>query len=271
MATYDQLETSVESSRPIELYTFAIGSASYYFTSAQDSITIGSDTWTAYPISRSDILQGLDARRQELKIIVPGNNSVAALYKDVPPSSRGTLTVIRVQRDETPSLQQRMIFKGRIKSVQFSEDNLVATIVVQSLESSLQRQMPTYVYSGMCNHIVYSSACGSNPALHNIIVAATSVATSGLSFTMVGSSSYSLVGGYVKPNSLDEFRLITAQSGDVVTILLPFTINIDGLSMQAFEGCDHLVDGDCANLHDRVSEFGGFAWVPNKNLFESGL
>lgn len=271
MATYETLEESVESSRPIELYTFAIGALSFYYTSAQDSITIGSDTWTAHAISRSDIQQGLDARRQELKITVPSTNSVATLYKDIPPSSRGTLTVLRVQRDETPSLQQIMIFKGRIKSVQFSEDNNVATIVVQSLESSLGRQMPTFVYSGMCNHVLYSSGCGSDPGLHNIIATASSVATNGLSFDLTGASSYSLVGGYVKPNSIDEFRLITAQSGDTVTILLPFTIDIGGLSMQAFEGCDHLVDGDCATLHDQVENFGGFAWVPNKNIFESGI
>ena len=39
MSTYDQLESSVESSRPIELFTFVLGAVSYYYTSSEDDVT----------------------------------------------------------------------------------------------------------------------------------------------------------------------------------------------------------------------------------------
>jgi hypothetical protein len=271
MASFNALETSVEESRPIELYTFAIGSATYRYTSSQDAITIGSSTWSPTAISRGGISQGIDSRRQELSVTVPGSNPVAQLYRTVPPSARATLTIIRLQRDETPSLQEIMIFKGRVKAVQYSEDNQIASIIVQSLESSMQRMMPRFVYSGMCNHILYDTGCGADPAGFNVIGAVSSMSTSGMTFDIAGASGLDLIGGYVKPTTADEFRLITGQSGNSVTILLPFTIEVDGQDVQAFAGCDHLVTGDCANVFDNVLEFSGFAWVPNKNIFETGL
>ncbi len=38
MATFDQLESSVESSRPIEVYTFTLGTEVFRYTSAEDDI-----------------------------------------------------------------------------------------------------------------------------------------------------------------------------------------------------------------------------------------
>jgi len=32
-----------------------------------------------------------------------------------------------------------------------------------------------------------------------------------------------------------------------------------------------LIDGDCALVFDNVVEFGGFAFVPKRNIFQSGL
>jgi hypothetical protein len=41
--------------------------------------------------------------------------------------------------------------------------------------------------------------------------------------------------------------------------------------MQAFAGCDHLIEGDCALVFDQVAEFGGFAFVPSKDIFAQGV
>ena len=51
----------------------------------------------------------------------------------------------------------------------------------------------------------------------------------------------------------------------------PFGVDVTGLNLQIFAGCNHELTGDCANKFQNAINFGGFAFVPNKNIFATGL
>jgi hypothetical protein len=65
-------------------------------------------------------------------------------------------------------------------------------------------------------------------------------------------------------------RLILSSSGDVLTLLLPFTSSPLGSTVIVFAGCDHTI-ATCKSKFNNVVNYGGFAFVPTKNIFQTGI
>ena len=271
MASYDTLEKSTEQSRPIELYQFVIGSTEYRFTSAEDNITIGSSVYTADAIARSRIEQGSDANNRTLTITMPSLNAIAQRYISVPPGEKCTVNVFRYQRDEPSLATQLLLFKGQVQSVRFPNDGHSAEFAIRSIETALNRNIPRFTFMGMCNHILYDNACGVDQGLFDHLGEALSIDGTTVEVQGLNASGIDFVGGYVRPAASGVFRMVLAQSGDFLTMLLPFAVDPTGSNVQAFAGCDHVLTGDCALVFDNVAEFGGFAFVPNRNIFQTGL
>ena len=273
MTSFDVFESSVESSRPIEIYTIAVGAVSYRFTSHSSAITIGVNTWNPIPISRASISQGVEERRRTLSIDLPADSSFAQQYLSVPPGQKATVSIIRLQRDESPTFNtQVLIFKGNVASVRFSDDGIYATIVARSIESAQNRTIPRFTFMGLCNHVLFDNGCKVNSALFSQTGMVTAV--SGNVITVAGANSRPdgyWTGGWCKPVGVSDFRLILSHTGNDLRLLLPFSSSVSGADVQIFAGCDHTLTGHCATKFDNVLEFGGFPFVPSKNPFESGL
>jgi uncharacterized phage protein (TIGR02218 family) len=272
MSTFSALESSIASSRPLEVYEFVQGSTTYRYTSAASDVTVGSSTYTAIAIARSRVEQGSDAENRTLIITVPVNEPFARQFVNVVPGERGTVRIYRYQRDESPAFNTRvLLFEGIVQSVRFPQDGYVAEIAVRSAEAALNRNIPRFTYMGMCNHFLYDANCGVDPAGFNHVGTVTAVNGNVVTVTGAGSAGLDFVGGYCRPTGSNDFRMILATSGDDITLLLPFYTNPTGTNLQLFAGCDHLIDGDCALVFDNVINFGGFGFVPNRNPFQTGL
>ena len=272
MSSFDTLERSIESSEPIEVYEFLLGTTPFRFTTSEDEITFDSNDYTPESISRNSIAQGKDERQRLLQVTMPLTNSYASKYIGIPPGERASLTVTRLQRNEVPAFDNpRLMFDGFVQSVRFP-DNRSAILGVQSLEAATSQIMPRFTFQGLCNHFLYDSQCAVDPLGFRIsgalvtgvsgkVITVTGAAASGLDFT----------GGFVTPNGVSDFRMVTSQSGDDLTLLLPFSVNVLSLTVDVFAGCNREIDGDCLNVFDNVAEFGGFAFIPLKNPFETGI
>jgi len=272
MTSFDTLESSVSSSRPIELYEFTQGSTTYRYASSAADVTIGANTFTALAIARSRVEQGSDAENRTLTITVPSTEPFSRQYVDVVPGERGTVRVYRYQRDESPAFNtQVLLFDGIVQSVRFPRDGEVGEINVRSAESALNRNIPRFTYMGMCNHFLYDANCGVSPGSFNHIGLVTAVSGNTITVTGASASGFDFVGGYCRPPATEDYRMVLTQSGDDLTLLLPFFESPVGANVQVFAGCDHLVDGDCSGTFDNVAEFGGFPFVPTRNIFQTGL
>ena len=272
MTTFDIMESSAASSRPVELISFAIGSTTYRYTTGPLDIELGGFTYAAEGITRSNVVLGATAHDQTLEVVVPSTNAFAALFVDVVPGEQATCTVLRLQRGEVPTYNtSALVFKGRVKAVKFQTGGRSATIGVQSLEASLNKQMLAYTYQGPCNHQLYSAGCGANPASHTHTGTVTAVTGATITVSGANASGHDFVGGYCKPTAALDFRMVIAQTGDVLTLLLPFARSPLGSDVDCVAGCDHLLDGDCSNVFDNVLNYGGFAFVPIKNPFNGTI
>lgn len=272
MTSFDVLESSVEASVPIEVYEFTIGSSTYRYTSTEDPITVGANIYTPEQIERGSLSQGQEERKKLLEITLPLLNAFAVQYLNIVPGERAEVTIIQLQRNETPAFDTQIVrYRGQVRSVRYT-DNDTAILGCQSLEFALSRTIPNFVYSGVCNWFLYGAGCGADPSAHSLVSApVTAVSGNTITVTGVAASGKDFVGGYCKMGTFSDFRMVIAQAGDVLTLLLPFAVNPLGGTVDAFEGCDHSLLGDCETKFGRGVEFGGFYYVPKKNIFRSGL
>lgn len=273
MTSFDTLESSLEASRPVELYELEIGSDTFRFHDSEDTetITVSGDDYTAESISRTTIAVGGDRQNRTLNITMPSTNDFASQFVSVPPGRKTVVRVYRMQRDETPSLTRKLFFTGQAQSFRFTDDGTAATLLVKSVEFAIARNIPKFTYMGQCNHVLYDSGCGVDPNLFMHSGTVTAVTDNVVTVAGAGASGFDFVAGYCTNATSSDFRMVIAQSGDDLTLLLPFETSPLGGTLQVFAGCDHNIASDCALVFDNVAEYGGYAWVPSKSPFESGL
>lgn len=272
MADYETLEESVETSRPIEVYNFSLGTESFLYTSSEDEVTVGINTYTPEAISRGAIAQGDDDRDAILEIEIPAKNVFAIKYVDIVPGQRATCSIIRIQRDETLPFTEELIYKGFVQSVKFKGNGEEAVIGIRSLESSSSRPIPRFVYSGLCNHVLYDTGCGVNSDTFKLTGEVLDI--DGAVLTLDGASGFAdghFNGGFIKPAAITDFRLILGHIGDELTLLLPFPTSLIGGNANVFAGCNHLISGHCLSRFTNVPDHGGFPYIPTVNPFESGI
>lgn len=272
MTDFDTLESSQEDSRPIEIYSFAISSDEWFYTSAQDDISLSGDTYEAIAIQRSKIEQGADARNRNLTVTMPASEGFSEQYINVPPRTKATLSIIRLQRDESPTFNtQALIYKGVVQSVRFPNNGTIAEIALRGIETAASQRIPRYTFMSQCNHLLYDGSCGVSIVGNNHSGAVTSISGNDVTISGLSASGIDGTGGYCQNLTSQEFRMVLSQSSDTITMLLPFIADPTGLTVQVFRGCDHNISGDCATQFDNIVEFGGWPFVPSRNIFSSGI
>lgn len=268
--TYDSYEQSVEGSRPVEIYKIILGSQEFFFNSGEDDLTVDGDVYEATEIKRSNIAMGKQSRSQVLTVEIAASTTLAQRYVGPPPGQRAVISVFRLQRTEGTG-DKALIYSGTIKAVTFPKNGQFANMQCQTLEASTNRAVPRYTYMGMCNHLLYSTACGVTQGSFTHLGLVSLVVDNLITITGLSASGIDVKGGYLDDSTNTEKRQILAVSGDIVTVLLPFENDPTGTTISAFAGCDRVVTSDCAQVFSNEARFGGCAFVPGRNPFTSGI
>ncbi len=268
--TYNADEISLEGSRPLEIYKILLGTSEFFYSSSDDTVTVDGDDYEPTEIKRTAIAMGKQSRNKVVTVSIAAATELAQRYVGPPPGQRATISIFRLQRT-TGLSEKALIYSGTIKAVTFPKNGQFADMQCQSLEASTNRAVPRYTYMGMCNHLLYSTACGvvQNDFKHLGIV--TAVANNVITIAGLSGSGLDVKGGYLDNATGIEKRQILAVSGNDVTVLLPFEVSPLSTQITAFAGCDRILTSDCAVTFSNEERFGGFAFVPNRNPFASGL
>lgn len=266
---YSVFEASEEAGRPIELYTFTIGATVYRYTSAEDTVTYSANDYLPRDMDRtSPALSSGEGGRQQLELVLPKEDPVASRYIGIVPSTRVELEILRFHRGDSPN--GYVLWKGRIVSARFEKQGTVCRLSSVSSESALSRPIPGRKYQGLCNHVLYDTLCTVTRA--SFKYTGTVSAESGRTITVGGLLAAKGVGWAIGGTITigDEFRLITAQSGDVVTLQVAFPTTVLGSSVDVYAGCDHTL-ATCNSKFSNAINYGGFPFVPTRNPVQSGL
>lgn len=273
MTTFAALETSADSSRPVEIYRFVIGTREFTYTNNASTLTIDLDDYLAIPITRPAVVAGAEERKREFPIRVPVDASIVSEFVGSVPGVTARVFIHRLQRDEIPVFNTRALqFKGRVESVKFPDD-VNAEIVCRSVEAGVGKAIPRYTYQAACGHVLYGAGCDVNPAPFTFV----GVCTSRLAnvITVAGAGAFAgdqfFRAGVAKPTALSDHRLVLSQIGDNILLSAPFAADPVGSEIQLIAGCDHSFFGHCGGRFSNKPKNGGHPWVPNKNIFATGL
>lgn len=278
---FDDFEKSVESSQPIEAYRFILGAETFEYTPSEDIVSIDSLDYMPTAIKRGKISQSPEDRDNVVEFTVSGDNEFARRFIGVVPGNRAQVEVRRVQRPDFPGPQVVTLFTGFVTSVKFSEDGHVAKIATQAIESATSRPIPRFTYQGLCNHVLYDSGCKVDDTdLTWRLGGASVLSVVDNVITVQGADGFPdgwFTGGFVEAQGGNDARLILDHTGTSLQLLLPFPSDITSEVVTVLAGCDHTI----ATCHGKfntpedpssnVINYGGFAFVPTKDIFSTGL
>lgn len=267
--SFNAQEISVESGQPIELFDFRLGTESYLWTTNPTAVTYSLLTYLPLEVRRDTLAFSSDSRAESLNITVPASTPLVRKFINSVPGQRATLTILRVHRNDGAN-ELVQFFKGTALTVAFTLNGLEAEIAVVPITAELRNTIPRFVFSQVCNHVLFDQACTVASSLFRHQDEVTGVA--GDTLTVQGLAAKGdgwAAGGYIALSS-GEFRQIIAHTGDSIRLLLPFPSSPQGQTVEVFAGCDHSI-GTCSSKFNNVPNFGGFAWVPLKNPFSTGL
>lgn len=265
--TYDAIERSADLGRPVEIFTFARGEILWRFTSANEDVSEGGNTYTTAVIRRGPVEQGTEISRNNMRLTVPRDFPIAALYQIAPPSEVVTMTLRQFHFGDGEAI---VLWTGRIVSVSFM--NTEAEIILEPIYTSLRRNGLRRAYQRQCPHVLYGPACKVNATAYRVSAVVDSV--SGLNVTSPTFDAQPdgyWEGGYIEwqiATGTFERRFIYGHVGaqlelDMVTLDLAV-----GQTVFVYPGCDHSIT-TCRDKFSNVLNYGGMPYIPVKNPFGS--
>lgn len=275
--SFETNEISVESNEPVYLYRFNIGGDQYRLTQVADEITFAGITYTPTPLRHTALQAAQEFETNTVTVTIPQTHDLAQRYLGTPPGQRGVVDIWKVHRNDLGSpAEYKQLFSGYIATITM-EGNVECQFKCNPLRNDLRRAGPRYKYTHLCNHTWGDARCKIDPedyaftgtvsAVDGDVITVTGAVGGGRADGYFGDG-----GGYVKLAGPfgDDYRLILSQDGDDQRLLLPFTVDVTGLNVRLYAGCLHDI-GTCDTKFSNVENFGGFPYIPSKNVFKSEL
>lgn len=274
--SYASFEQSVDSGQPVEVFEITAGAITYYYTSSPTTQTIGAQDYTAVAgLERGNNAEGPERRSHDFTLDLPTSNAVAQLFTGTLPGYRIRLVVKRFHPDDLPTPEVVQVFDGFVQTASFKKGGFVTELVARPVLAAIGRQVPKRAYSSACNHLLYDpTTCKVDDTDPTFRASALSVASQVGNVLTVSSGLSGLYSdgfmeaGFVEVVGGSDFRLIRTHVGNVLTLSVPFSVA--PLSVNVYAGCGHSI-AVCKSTFDNVINFGGFAFVPNRNPVADGI
>lgn len=270
LMTYNDYETSPASGHPIECYKFVGTFTTYLYTSSDQPVTIGTDTYLPVPMERTKLAIGTHAdNNQELTITLPTLLQMVIDYAfNVAPPDL-TLTLYRFHTGAGPS-SSLIFWTGEVSSIMVtghSSQILVPSIFIRAMKNNI----PAASYQSQCNHMLFDGRCKLSQAAYTFssVVGAISGKNVELADDPGQPDAYYVSGQLFCP-SINQYRLIMASSGTSMLVNYPFSGLVVGAAIEVMVGCDHSF-ATCGSKFANQLNYGGFPYVPNVNPFTYGV
>ena len=267
--SYESEEIGIETSKPIELYKFTVGSTEYFYTSAEDSHTYDGDTYTTEQIFREELKQKAGGAPANVNITVPVDNPVGALFVGIPTAAEITVVLYAKQRDEATPIE---LWSGTLSGGVIRQAGTMVEMKGVAEALGIGHRIPRDVYSAICPYELYSTECGLSAVAPANYYTGNVSSQDGVAITIDGLNAAKGTDFCVSGKLLDEhgeYRQVIAQGGDIVTLNLPLLDDVVGEDVTVWRSCDHSYE-DCVALSNG-SNFGGFLGIPSRNPFTKGV
>jgi hypothetical protein len=261
--SYDAIEQSPATSQAYELYQFVVAGQTFFFTSADETITYLGQNYTPITIRRTEMEHSNEVVSGQIKIYVAPQSPIADLLIPYLTPSPMFVTLFGGHYGDSEVVT---LFTGKVSSAAIETE---CEIVVNSDQYILQRKIPKQGYQSPCVHVFGDAGCGISLALFTTSGVISAISADGLTITVSSFAglAHSLAAGYFHRGN--DYRMITAHSGSTVTLLSPIAGLNTGDAVTGTAGCQ-LTYAACA-AYNNVPHFLGFDLIPLTNPFTQAI
>lgn len=266
---YIDNETGADTAKPVELYRFTGTFSTYRLTSFAEPVTSNGQIFNLATISRNKLNVGTaeNSGERALEITLPFDHPLVQeyAYESAPPDLKMELIRAHQQNfDDTV-----LLWSGRVTGVSIS-GRTAKLRVPATFSFALEGNTPNPRFQAPCNHVLYNTQCGVDPALFQHITTVNSLNGFDLNVeTLPWVDNEGAAGIIIAPGG--ESRMIVSNVGTAVQVSYAFSNLRIGDSITLRKGCDHALNGHCINRFNNASRFGGFLLVPDVNPFTSTI
>lgn len=232
---------------PIELYLFTYNgnNTKYAYTSGQEEVSYGGNTYLPTYMKRGDINTSNTEEGEEMSIEVNRDNPLALFFFDRIPLDSVTFTITRYHAFD-PDDEKRVIYTGVVKTVTWRDDT-IAEIVTNSISNFLDRFILRMSHQARCNHTIYDEYCRLTRTLYEKTAVVAAIEDKGLTVVLdafpvypggfAGIHEDPHIGGTMRLGS--EFATVIGQDTDnlKLSLLIPISALIVGDTVSLAPGC----------------------------------
>lgn len=266
--TYIATDQSVHDGNPVHLIRFDYQSTTYRYSTGVSDFDDGDHTWTAHEISPiEDLTISDNVDRSPITLKTKLTNPVAQLFRTGAIEASVTCLIYEVHESDGEMV---LIHSGRILGRYAKLEGKKREVELKSEPIITATKRPSIrERSGLlCGYVLY------DPDLCRAVkTAIPGVVTSISGINLVISGASAAASGYLKNGYLEtaeEKRMITAHSGDNITVTTVMQGLEIGDSVTMYIGCNHTTR-DCNRKFSNIENFGGEPFIPSKNPHEGTM
>jgi uncharacterized phage protein (TIGR02218 family) len=265
--SFETAELSNQSSAPVVLYEFKMGSNYWRYTSGDVALIANGQNFDPLVISDSGLVQSGDIHNDDVTITLPKSSGVVALFNGTPPSAPLYLYIRRKNRGQSDA---PIIWVGNVNSAKITTA-AAAELTCRMLTASFDRNGLRLCYTRGCPHALYDQNCQVPKSSYAVTLPIASL--SGDVIIATGFASYAsgwFSNGFIEwvllPGVMER-RAIEYHSGNVIQLLGATDGLTVGQYITAYPGCNRNT-ADCIGKYNNLLNYGGFPHMPGKSPFD---
>jgi len=265
--TFAAIETSNDDGRPIYLYSFTLGAATWRYTSSDADVTVDGYLWKAVAISDDGVKITGDAATDDLAITAPNTIAPVQMFFGAPPSQS---IMVRIYHYHEGDTQAVLGYMGELMQVSQPQPG-TATIIAATIGASMQRDGLRLAWTRTCPYALYDDlTCKVDKAAFAQKVVVADVVGSTVYFNGMSGADGTFDGGFIQwehPSRGTEFLGIERQVGTTCAMFGVTDGIYYGLEVTAYPGCNRTV-AVCMEKFNNLDNFGGVPDLPGKSPFD---
>lgn len=265
--SYFDTEANLTGGKPLFLYKFlGTGIGTWRFASGVSNFTVGSETYTPWPIKHGDVAINMTGDRNDLQITLAAGSTLDRTYIEYPPSGILNVVIRRTHEESsgTPA-ECPVVWQGRVAGVEFTSTSEVEMTCVPS-KAGTRRPGLRRNYQINCPLLLYGPECRASKAAATRQAVVERVGASTITLTTAINADWRLEGGIIEWVTDGRQRHHQIRSAVGRTITIPQRVLDLGIgdTVRLTSGCRHTMS-DCRTVHNNIANFGGQPYIPLEN------
>lgn len=264
--TFNTIETSNDLGRPIFLYAFNLGAATWRYTSGDEDVILSGYKWLATAINDDGVKISGEASTDGISITCPSSIAPVQLFYGTPPSNTIMVQIFHYHEGDTEAV---LGYTGEVLQVALPAPGQ-AVISCDTISASMERDGLRYTWHRTCGHALYGQGCNLDKEAFVRPVVVFDIINNVVYFQgMEDVADGKFDGGFIEwqhPTRGTEFRAIETQVANAMTMFGLADGLYYGLNVKAYPGCRRTT-ADCLTFNN-LPNYGGVPDMPGKSPFD---